>query len=108
MSVLPLSPYIVYGFPVPLNTCQDRRNIVRRRPSVLEDVQTQLACAVNVRVKHLTDELDAWGLVRVGFFEVHDKAKGAVLKRCVGRPYDYCVPAPESDPCISEAKVAGA
>jgi hypothetical protein len=77
----------------PLNTCQDRRNIVGRRPPVLQDIQTQLACPVYVRVEHLANELDARRLVRVCFLEMHDEAEGAILKGSIGRPDYDCVPA---------------
>lgn len=77
---------------IPLNTCQNRRNVVRRRPSVLQNVQTQLSRAIYVRMKHLTYELDARRLVRVGFFEMHDKAEGAVFKWCIRRTYNDCIP----------------
>lgn len=86
---------------LPLNTRQNCRNVVCWRPPILEDIQAQFACAVNVRVKHLANKLDAGRLVRVGFFEVHDKAKGAVFKRCVGRSYNDGVPAPWSAFMIS-------
>lgn len=67
-----------------LNTRQDGGNVVRRAPSVLEDVQAELAVRVDVRVEHAAEELDRWGLVRVRFVKGQDEAKGAVLERGVG------------------------
>lgn len=78
---------------IPLDTRQDCCNIVRGRPPVLQNIQAQLACAIYVRVEHLADKLHARWLVRVGFFEMHDEAEGAIFERCVSRAYNYCVPA---------------
>lgn len=55
----------------PLNAGEYSRHIVRRAPTVLENVQTELSCAVDVGMEHLADELDAWWLVRVLFLEMH-------------------------------------
>lgn len=68
---------------VPLNTCQDRRHIVRWAPSVLEDVQTELAGTIYVRMEHLADELDPGRLIWVLLFEVHNQAESAIFKRSV-------------------------
>jgi len=75
-----------------LNGSEDGGNVVRWTPAVLQDVQAQLAGAVNVWVKHLADELDAGRLVRIRFFEVHHEAKGAIFERGVCRPDDDGVP----------------
>lgn len=77
---------------VPLNTRQDGRDIVRGRPSVLENVQTQLARSVYVGVKHLADELDTRRLVGIRFFEMHDKAEGSIFERRVSGADDDCIP----------------
>lgn len=76
----------------PLNAGQDGRNIIRRTPSVLEDVQAELSRSVDVRVEHLADELDAGRFVGVLLFEMHDKAKGAILERGVRWADDDGVP----------------
>jgi hypothetical protein len=78
---------------IPLNTRQDCCDIVRRRPPVLQNIQTQLACAIYVWMEHLADKLHARWLVRVGFFEMHDEAEGAIFERCISRAYNDCVPA---------------
>lgn len=77
---------------VPLNTCQDRCHIVCGAPSVLEDIQTKLARAVDVGVEHLTDELDSRWLIRILLLEVHDEAEGAIFERGVCGPNDNSVP----------------
>lgn len=77
---------------VPLNTRQDGRDIVRGRPSVLENVQTQLARSVYVGVKHLADELDTRRLVGVRFLEVHHQPESSILKGGICWPDDDCVP----------------
>lgn len=77
---------------LPLNAGQDRRHVIRRTPAVLQNIETQLARAVNVGVEHLADEFDLGRLVRVLFLEVHHKAKGTVLKRSVSRTDDDGIP----------------
>ena len=77
---------------VPLNTRQDRGHIVRWAPPILEDIQTELARAVDVRVEHLTDELDAGWLVGVLLLEVHHQAEGAIFERGVGGANNHSVP----------------
>ena len=75
--------YQTIGFHSPLHTRQDRRHIVCRTPSVLQDIQTQLSCTIDVRVEHLADELDSGRFVGVLFFEVHDESECAVFEGCV-------------------------
>ena len=58
----------------------------------MEDVETQLASAVNVGVEHGRDELDAWGLVGICLFELHHQAEGAIFERSVGWANDDSVP----------------
>ena len=76
----------------PLNRRQNSSNIIRRTPAVLQDIQTQLPGAVDVRVEHLADELHPRRLVGVLLFEVHHEAEGAVLEGRVGWADDHCVP----------------
>lgn len=57
---------------LPLDACQDCRNIVGWTPAVLEDIQAQLACSIDVGMEHLTNKLDSWWLVRVLLLKVHD------------------------------------
>lgn len=44
----------------------------------------------------MTDELDTGRLIWVRLFEMHDKAKGAVLKRGISRTYDDRIPVRKS------------
>lgn len=54
-------------------------------------------------MEHLRDEFDARGLVWVLFFKVHDEAKGAVFKRCIGGTDDDSIPvAMFQSSCASE------
>lgn len=76
----------------PLHTSQDRRDIISRTPAILQDIQTQLPGPIYVGMKHLADEFDAGGFVRVGFFKVHDESEGAVFEGRVRGTDDYCVP----------------
>jgi hypothetical protein len=43
-------------------------------------------------VEHLAYEFNARRLVRIGFFEMHDKSKCAVFKWSIGGPDDDGVP----------------
>ena len=65
---------------IPLDAGQDGRDIVRRAPPVLQNVEAELARRVHVGVEHLTDELDRGRLVRVLFLEVHYEPKGSILE----------------------------
>lgn len=67
----------------PLYAGQDGSHIVRRAPSVLQDVQAKLARAVHVRVEHLADELDARWLVGISLLKVHHQPERPILKRRV-------------------------
>ena len=61
------------GLPyVPLNTSQNSCYIICGTSAVLKDIQAQLSRTVDVRVKHLADELDPRRFVRVLLFKVHD------------------------------------
>lgn len=53
-------------------------------------------------MEHLTDEFDAWGLVWILFFEVHDKPECAVLERSISGADDNGVPSNDRvrDHCI--------
>lgn len=53
-----------------LDTRQDRRDIVRRTPSILEDVKAELACGVDVWMEHGADESDLWRFVGIVWAEV--------------------------------------
>ena len=88
---VPLNNVNVSAF-IPLNACQDSCNIVCGRPSVLQDVQTQLSRCIHIRMKHLADELDCRRLVWILFLEVHDESEGSVFEGSVGRSNDDSVP----------------
>lgn len=76
----------------PLNTRQDRRDVVCRAPPVLQDVQAELPGGVHVRVEHLADELDLRRFVGVLFLELEDELEGAVFEGGVPRSDDDGVP----------------
>lgn len=76
----------------PLDAGQDGGDVVRRAPSVLEDVETDLAGGIDVRMEHLGDELDTWRFTRVRFFELQHQFERAVLVGSVGRADDDGVP----------------
>ena len=76
----------------PLYAGQDGGHIIRRTPSVLQNVETKLARAVDVWVEHLADELDAWWPIRVLLLELHHQSEGAVFEGSVCRADDDGVP----------------
>lgn len=78
---------------IPLNTCKHCSNIISRAPSVLQDVQAQLASSVDVGMKHLADKLDGGWLVRVLLLKMHHKAECAIFEGCIGGSNDDSVPA---------------
>lgn len=77
---------------IPLDTGQDGGHVVCRAPSVLQDIQAQFSCPVDVWMKHLADEFDSWRLVGVLFFEVHDKPKGSILEGRISRADNDSIP----------------
>lgn len=77
---------------IPLDACQDGSNIVCRTPSVLQNVQAQLAGGVYVGVEHLADELDLGRLIGVLLFKLHDESECAIFKRRIRWAYDYGIP----------------
>lgn len=76
----------------PLNTRQYRRNIIRRTPPILQNIQTQLARSIHVRVEHGGYELDAGRFVGVLLFEVHYESERAVFEGGVAGSDDDCIP----------------
>lgn len=81
-----------WGGCLPLNTRQDGRNVVCRTPPVLQNVQTQLSGCVDVGVKHLADELDSRGFVRILLLKMHHQSKGSIFKGSVGWTYYDGIP----------------
>lgn len=77
---------------IPLDAGQNSSNVVCRTPSILQNVQAQLAGGVYVGVEHLADKLDLGRLVGVLLFELHDESECAIFKRCIRRADDYGVP----------------
>ena len=75
-----------------MNTGQDGGHIIGWTPSILKNVQTELASAVDVWMKHLTDELDPRWLVRILFLKMHDEPEGAILKGGISGPNNNGVP----------------
>lgn len=74
---------------------QDCGHIIGRAPSILQDIQTQLAGAIDVGMEHLADEFDARWLVGVLLLELHHESESAVLKWRICRPDDDSVPLEE-------------
>lgn len=70
---------------IPLNARQDCGNVVGRAPSVLQDVEAELARSVDIGVEHLTNEFDLRRFVGVLLFELHHQSESPVLEGCVGR-----------------------
>ena len=79
-------------FYMPLNACQDGSYVVRRAPSVLQDVKTELACPVYIRMEHGAEKLDRRGLIGILLIERHDKPECPVFKRCIGGTNDHRIP----------------
>lgn len=79
-------------FFLPLNTGQYGSDIVCRTPPILQYIQAQFPRVVYVWMKHLTDELDPWRLIRVLLLKVHHQPKSAIFKWRVRRPDDDGVP----------------
>ena len=77
---------------IPLNTCKDCSNVVCWTPPILQNVQTQFTCAIDIWMKHLANELDSWRFIGVCLLEMHHKSKGAVFVRSISRPDDHSVP----------------
>jgi hypothetical protein len=81
----------------PLNTGQNGSHVICGTPAVLQDVQTQLASAVDIRVEHLANEFDARRFIGVLLLEVHHKAEGSIFKGGVCGSDDDGVPVSEND-----------
>ena len=59
---------------------QDRSNVIRRRPPILQNIQTQLPIRIHVGVEHPREELDSGRFVRVRFIECEHQLEGAVFE----------------------------
>lgn len=77
---------------IPLNARQDGRHIVRGTPAVLKNIKAEFTGTIDIRMKHLANELDTGGFIRVLFLEIHDQAKGAILKRRISRSDNNGIP----------------
>lgn len=80
---------------VPLDTRKNSGDIISGTPSVLEDIEAQLARGVHVRVEHLTDELHKRRLIWILLLELHDESEGTVFEWRVGGSDDDRVPGVE-------------
>lgn len=58
-----------------LHTGQDCRHVISRRPPILQNIQTQLSVAVNVRVEHFGYEADGRWFVGVGVGECEGESE---------------------------------
>lgn len=76
----------------PLDTRQNGSHVICWAPSVLQDIEAELAGAVDIGVKHLADKFDAGRLVGVLFLEVHHQAEGSIFERRVGRADNDGIP----------------
>ena len=52
-----------------LNAREDSGNVVSGAPTVLQDIQTELAVRIYIRMEHLRQEFDHWGLIGVVLVE---------------------------------------
>ena len=77
---------------IPLDAGQDCCHVVRRAPTVLQNIQTQLSSSVHIWVELLTNEFYAWRLVWVLLFEVHHQTECSILKGSIRRPNNNCIP----------------
>ena len=66
-----------------LDRGEDRSDVVRRRPSVLENVEAELPVRVHVRMEHPREEFHRRGLVRVRLIKGQQEFESAVFERCV-------------------------
>lgn len=67
-----------------LNTRQDSRDVIRRTPTVLQNVETQLAIGVHVWVKHLAEEFDRRRFVWIRLVERQHEAECTVFEWRLG------------------------
>lgn len=91
-SIPPTSTFPSAYSSLPLDACQDRRNVISRTPSVLKNVEAEFASGVDVGVEHLRDELDAWRLVGVRLLKVHHQPECAILERRISGADDHGIP----------------
>ncbi len=77
---------------IPLNARQDGRDIIRRTPAVLQNIQTKLARSVDIRMEHLADEFNARWLIWVLLLEMHHQAECTILERRFCGADDHSVP----------------
>lgn len=77
---------------VPLNARKNGRHIVGGAPAILQDIETQLARAIDVGVKHLANEFHSGRFVGILFFEMHDQTECAIFKRRISRANDDGIP----------------
>lgn len=77
---------------LPLDAGQNRGNIVRWAPAVLEDIQTEFASAIDVGVEHLADELHTRWLVGILFLEMHDQFESTIFEGSISGTNDDRIP----------------
>ena len=77
---------------LPLDAGQNSCDVVRRTPSVLQDIEAQLARRIDIGVEHLADELDGGRLVGVLLLEVHHKSEGSIFEGGIRRSYYNGIP----------------
>lgn len=63
---------------------EDSGDVVGRTPSVLENIETEVAVGVNVGMDHFGEEFDGGRIVGVRFFKGEDESESAVFEGRVG------------------------
>ena len=71
---------------------QNCRHIIGWAPSILEDIQAEFTGGINIRMEHLTDELDRRRFIRVLLLKMHNEPKGTVFEGSVCWSDDDGVP----------------
>lgn len=67
-----------------LNGSQNGRYVVRRTPTILEDIEAQFPVCIDVGMEHPRQELDRRRFVGVRFVECEDESEGPVFEGSLG------------------------
>ena len=67
-----------------LNARKNGSNVICWTPSILENVQAELAICVDVRMEHSREELDSRGFIWIVFVERQRQLESPILEWCVG------------------------
>ena len=66
-----------------LNAGQDSCNVVGGTPSILQNVEAQLAICIDIGMKHSREEFDGGGFIGVTFVECKSELERPILEWCV-------------------------